>query len=468
MGLNSSGQLGLGNTSNVYTPTLLPLENCVPVAVVTGPLAFHSFVLSKGVPFKRPALPSIDLVTLQSAVDKMKLAATRYGSAASDTANALRSLRQSIADAFSSLSVLNASFHVDYSTNGHPQEKGALCIDLQAVRHSYDLIFSTENEQVVATLGRATLQLADHLRECPFDDPENLSVFLIVLENPLMLKPHSFHVAIERFLGGMLALPNAYQVILFGWYRSYSSEYFSRALQVLQEYLTFAVTQRAVGINPVHSVLVMKNLHDVNRKERILPELNFYNASLPRAVDMAAEWDRFRTYEKSTQVFNYFSYPFLVDIHTKSLLLQREFAERKSAQQRLHFQQYSTARSLTPLLATFPTGVRVAKSSDGTHAYNATSLFLCIDVRREMLLLDLLVQLSRIVLSNELSLRLPIKVSFIGEEGVDQGGVYLLVIHLSIINMPLSTLPVRRNRQGALHTRHQTVDQGVRHTETLL
>ena len=40
--------------------------------------------------------------------------------------------------------------------------------------------------------------LADHLKECPFDDPENLSVFLIVLENPLMLRPASFHVAIER------------------------------------------------------------------------------------------------------------------------------------------------------------------------------------------------------------------------------------------------------------------------------
>ena len=95
----------------------------------------------------------------------------------------------------------------------------------------------------IGTLGRATLQLAEHLKECPFDDQENLSVFLIVLENPLMLRSSSFHVAIEQFLNGMLALPKAYQVILFGWYRQFKSEYFSRALQVLQEYINFALTR---------------------------------------------------------------------------------------------------------------------------------------------------------------------------------------------------------------------------------
>ena len=57
-----------------------------------------------------------------------------------------------------------------------------------------------------------------------------------------MLRPLSFHVAIEQFLNGMLALPKAYQVILFGWYREYKSEYFSRVLPVLQEYINFALT----------------------------------------------------------------------------------------------------------------------------------------------------------------------------------------------------------------------------------
>jgi hypothetical protein len=107
----------------------------------------------------------------------------------------LRAARAVVADAFSSISVMNASFLLDPSLLGH----GTLCIDLKAVRSAYELIASTEPLEplIMVTLGRATLHLAEQLRECPFDDAENLSVFLIVLENPLMLRPSSFHVAIE-------------------------------------------------------------------------------------------------------------------------------------------------------------------------------------------------------------------------------------------------------------------------------
>ena len=40
--------------------------------------------------------------------------------------------------------------------------------------------------------------VTDHLKECSFDAGENLSVFLIVLENPLLLRPEHFHVALQR------------------------------------------------------------------------------------------------------------------------------------------------------------------------------------------------------------------------------------------------------------------------------
>jgi len=100
-----------------------------------------------------------------------------------------------ISGAFASIPVLNASFLLPADKIGH----GSLCVDLKAVRSAYDLIMSTEalDPLGVVTLGRATLHLADQLKECPVDDAENLSVFLIVLENPLMLRPSSFHVAIE-------------------------------------------------------------------------------------------------------------------------------------------------------------------------------------------------------------------------------------------------------------------------------
>jgi hypothetical protein len=130
---------------------------------------------------------------------------------------ALRSLRELVADAFSSISVLNASFKsigkiLDENT---PMQRmgsfsssssaaassssyGGLNIDLQDVRDSYTLLMNLNDDLVLATLGRATLQMTERLMECPIDDAENLTVFLVALENPLLLRTESFHFAVER------------------------------------------------------------------------------------------------------------------------------------------------------------------------------------------------------------------------------------------------------------------------------
>jgi len=51
------------------------------------------------------------------------------------------------------------------------------------------------------------------------------------------------------------------------------------------------------------------------------------------------------------------------------------------------------------------------------------SVYLEIIVRRETLLYDLIASLSAAVKDDLSSLRLPLKVSFMGEDAVDQGGL---------------------------------------------
>lgn len=50
------------------------------------------------------------------------------------------------------------------------------------------------------------------------------------------------------------------------------------------------------------------------------------------------------------------------------------------------------------------------------------SVYLEIVVRRETLLYDLIASLSAAVKDDPSSLRLPLKVTFVGEDAVDQGG----------------------------------------------
>jgi hypothetical protein len=217
MGLNSSGQLGLGHTRNVFTPTrLAPSSFCgedaepaamVPSVVVSGPLAFHSFVLSDQVSLAPPALASVDMdmihTFLKQCLDGKSVDSVR-----------LKHFRERISASFSSISVLNSSFRrqllrdILQSSNtsgGEPHSsyitavgRHGLNLNLPQVREAYTSILGTENELVLATLGRATLAVSEQLKECPFDEAESLSVFLIVLENPLLLLPSKYHVVIQR------------------------------------------------------------------------------------------------------------------------------------------------------------------------------------------------------------------------------------------------------------------------------
>lgn len=240
-GLNSSGQLGLGHTNNMHIPTVLPLsDDSFPVGISSGPLAFTSFIFLRGIELLRPLLPCLQI---ENSVNKI----TKRLNIDVNT------FRLQIAAVFSSISVLNASFRSSHSHN----DQNHLCIDLEEVRKAYDLILVVDNELITSTLSRATLQLSDHLKECPWDDAENLSVFLIVLENPLLLRPSVFYITIERVISGILSLPKSYRIMLFSWLKQYPSEYFSRVLQVFNDFLSFALTSKINNIDPAPVVIVM-------------------------------------------------------------------------------------------------------------------------------------------------------------------------------------------------------------------
>lgn len=163
----------------------------IPSAIASSPLSMLSFVITGDIKLRKRDLPSVAVGDIQEMIEKIQK--LPFGTETSHPA--IRATREMISAAFSSLSVLNASF-IDVGSLGH----GRLCVDLNEIRKAYSLIMSVEklHPSVIATLGRATLHLSDQLRGCPFDDGENLSVFFIVLENPLMIRAAEFHVAIER------------------------------------------------------------------------------------------------------------------------------------------------------------------------------------------------------------------------------------------------------------------------------
>jgi len=292
-GLNTSGQLGLGHTSSpIIAPTLVEQfreEGSAggggawsPIGCASGWNSLHSFVFGSGVPLGRVPLPSVDLPTLHRASQRL-LSAITIGS--SNVEAALRPLRETVADAFSSSSVLNASFRLqtqDGSAVVGSSDK--LCIDLQQVRLAYESLLSTQCEPLLSTLGRATLHMAEQLKEVPSDDAENLSCFLITLENPLLLRPgsNSTYITLTRICTGILALPKESRRLVFGWLKAYPSEFFARVLHVLQNFITFALATSSHSIDPSPAVLILEQLYLLNRDIRIVPDSFFFNSSVMR------------------------------------------------------------------------------------------------------------------------------------------------------------------------------------------
>jgi len=417
-GLGSSGQLGLPRDSlqdKKYAPLpqRLKLTPGVRVVdVVSGPLAHHTFLLLSSSPTEDQAEHKVVAPghSLRTAIDADELLAMLRQVVGGDSNSPqLKTLTKAVGAAFSSVSVLNASFR-DHTRPLAPTEE-ASGVDLLKVRKAYrTLVFELKSPDLIATLGRATLSICDELskQRVPTDDPENLCVFLVLYENPLLLCEHrtalfpGFHLALQRLTAAVLSLPKDSQRLLFGWLKRLPSEYFGRVVNVMQQYITFVLTQPGQNRNDASAaVLMLQTLWDINREmDGILPEWCFHNLAISRVEDLDEHYRQWQ--QQQSNVFSYCKYPFLLDAEAKRRLLAYDSKNKmESAMQELVAQ---TWRQGLPVQATF-------------------EQLLQFRVRRDHLLSDFCGQLWWRLQNKPSCLSLPLSVEFVGELGVDAGGL---------------------------------------------
>lgn len=170
-----------------------------------------------GVPDVREAIAAAEDAAVLPSTPRLPIASLPH--------RQLLRLRKVLETAFCSVSVLNGSFIRPWHPGMPTVASAAHCrLDLPAVRRAYSEILALRAAPVLHTLGRATLRLTDSLERCPVDEPENMHVFLILLENPLLQQTSKFHLAIRRAVSAMLGLPPSRREMLFGWVSQMSSE----------------------------------------------------------------------------------------------------------------------------------------------------------------------------------------------------------------------------------------------------
>eukprot|EP00928_Gymnodinium_smaydae_P032052 TRINITY_DN23325_c0_g1_i1.p1 TRINITY_DN23325_c0_g1~~TRINITY_DN23325_c0_g1_i1.p1 ORF type:complete len:1132 (-),score=226.18 TRINITY_DN23325_c0_g1_i1:121-3453(-) len=427
-GLGSSGQLGLPrdklkDRKYALLPQRLKLEpGCRVLDIVSGPTANHTFLLlaakrdaageTGGSEESRVALQRHSLRTAIDADELLRMLRRLIETQGRETQGAqMKMLTKAVGAAFSSASVLNASFRSSRGTGRLATTEDASGVDLLKVRKAYHtLVFELRSGDAVSTLGRATVSLCDELarQRVPTDDPENLSVFLVLFENPLLLAEHrtslftGYHLAVQRLMGAVLSLPKDSQRLLFGWLKHLPSEYFARVVDIMQQYITFVLTQPGQNKSDASAaVMMLQTLWDVNNQmSGIVPEWYFQNSAISQSPELQEHYRQWR--QEQSHVFSYCKYPFLLDVDAKRRLLSFDANLRmESALQELVAQSWR----------------------NGLPAEATLEQLLQFRVRREHLLSDFCGQLWWRIKNKPECLGLSFSVEFVGEFGIDAGGL---------------------------------------------
>ena len=367
--------------------------------------------------------------------------------------NEMRHLETHIIDAFSSPACLNASFlknknqledkhgrsMVDVMSvvSANNTDSG---LDLSVVRKTYKMLLmhdklSTEIKNVIKTrLTFATHRLSETIRECFFNEKENLRVFLICFENPILLEPKICHVALERLIRAIMSLSKNAREVLFLWLTKFSSEFLGQIVHVIQNFLTLIYTYKSMrSVDQTNALLLLSQIYQINQQESILPSSMFYNAAISQIPkdDLSKEYTNWLLQSSSSlAVHSLCQCPFVFETHTKRRLIRIDATKRMAENVRLSIDSF------------FEAVTQGAPRPELNETF-----FFNMHISRENLLEDAVDIFSN---SNMNDMRKPLKIHFKGEDGVDEGGLTKefcsLVVSKFLNDTTLFTLDKGTNR----------------------
>eukprot|EP00164_Ancoracysta_twista_P004501 GFYU01006067.1.p1 GENE.GFYU01006067.1~~GFYU01006067.1.p1 ORF type:complete len:841 (-),score=152.56 GFYU01006067.1:99-2621(-) len=290
---------------------------------------------------------------------------------------------------FSTAANINGSFLVDPHAPPNYQTSG---IDLDALREFFKTVYAH------APLKSAMVQSIQAYISgaMPAAGAENLRQFIVLLECPLMYKPEFHDSVFFKVARAIAHLPKPSHDYLVGWWSRFPPEHLRQIVGAFQQYITCRLFSNEYmkphndwGIVATTKVLGLINA--ANEFGHLIPYQEFYNDAVNEVVDFDAD---FRFWRLAGQEFSFCNYPFILNPATKARVLHIDA-------------QHQMERELQDVVVRSIIG-----GVGGTP-------FLVLKVRRNNLVLDTLHQIAR----HHHDLKKQLRVEFLGEEGIDWGGV---------------------------------------------
>ena len=323
-----------------------------------------------------------------------------------------RRLEKEVSGVFSNAAALNRSFlqsdaeQRQSAAAWHVPLDATSGLDTDAVVDMYRELLSLQSSQVVAALMNATdsllrtLQVAQLSQPSFISDGASLRQFVILLLNPLLLEPQYHKPILLPLLSLAAALsPPCVDRIAF-WWSLLPPAQLAQMLAVCQQFLTVRLchTQR-IDDAVIAATQVIGHLYTANelateagrrRADDGLDYRSFYNDAVNQEVNLKEDYRRWRS---NRGEFSFCDHPFVLEPASKSRVLMYD-----ATAQMTHEFEGAILRSLF---------------------VGATSPYLVVKVRRSHLIHDTLLQMGM----RKDDLKKPLKVQFVGEDGIDEGGV---------------------------------------------
>ncbi|XP_062859267.1 probable E3 ubiquitin-protein ligase HECTD2 isoform X2 [Trichomycterus rosablanca] len=311
---------------------------------------------------------------------------------------------------FSSFLELNAAFKKEANAPFNTIEDSG--INTKFVNAVYDALLHTPPDTQKSVLKGIINSL---LRE--WKGPrtkDDLRAYLILVQNPQYCSTATY-VIYAHLLRQIAALPEADHHFLMHWFKKLSQKRFKQLVERLQLFVTTRLfpakpeelppmAKCSWWIPSATKVLSLLNAANTIVSSPIIPFSDFYNLTLDH-IDFMEDYHTWQAHGNSNR-FTFCQYPFILSTVVKKAIIQRDSEQ----------QMISMARQT------------LVDKVSRRQRVDMSLLFLNIKVRRLQLVSDSLDELSR----KRADLKKKLKVTFVGEAGLDMGGLtkewFLLLI----------------------------------------
>ncbi|XP_062902900.1 probable E3 ubiquitin-protein ligase HERC3 isoform X1 [Mobula hypostoma] len=317
---------------------------------------------------------------------------------------------------FSSPGCLNGSF-LNHQNDEHfktsPRNPG---IDLNAVRLFFENMVKSPYckllQQVSATVEN---RLISQLPASP-PDVEAMRAFLILPVFPLFQESKNYLTFALPFATAILHLDANPSKVLDNWWCWVSAGYFSRLVELYKDAVVYLLTRMRTALlahsfsHYINDALrVLEKLHKVNSIANHVHYDAFYIHELNNLVNIESDYLYWASQHAGVKIqpaiaevpVAFCTYPFVLNAQAKTKMLQTDAAlQMQIAVNRTSLENIFMLLTMGPFLTSSP--------------------FLVLHVQRDNLVSDALRELS---IHSDVDLKKPLKVVFLGEEAVDDGGV---------------------------------------------